>query len=241
MAKTRVYIDGFNLYHGIIRDNRLHWLDLEAFARRLNRTQDVDRVLYFTAMVSSFPGDPYKAQRQDAYHRALQIACPKLEIVKGTFSRQKKAYPIAGCPNAPTCVVRVAVRTEKGSDVNLASRLLHDAHIGTFDRAIVVSGDSDLAETIRLVTQEVKKTVWVRNPRDVASAELTAVASDYDRIRPKVLIDTQLPNEVTDGIRTYRKPPKWSQPVKALTKQIITTTSCQQAGCTNTFKTFRFE
>ncbi len=139
MAITRVYIDGFNLYHALIRPNRLHWLDLTTFAQRLNRGQPVDKVIYCTAMVSGTPIDPAKAQRQDAYHRALAIACPNVEIVKGQFTTHKKLQAVATCPSFPTCGIRVAVRNEKGSDVNLRPRLLHDAHLGAYDRAIVVS------------------------------------------------------------------------------------------------------
>ena len=32
--KTIVYIDGFNLYYGLLRGTRNMWLDLERFAQR---------------------------------------------------------------------------------------------------------------------------------------------------------------------------------------------------------------
>jgi hypothetical protein len=237
---TRVYIDGFNLYHGIIRPNRLHWLNLEAFANLLNRGQPVERVLYFTAMVSATPNDQDKAHRQEAYHRALGIACPKVEIIKGQFTTHRKLQRVASCNTSPTCAITVIVRNEKGSDVNLASRLLHDAHMNRFDRAIVVSGDSDLTEPIRLITTDVAKPVWVRNPRDLPSQELEDVATDYARIRPAVLQGAQLPDPVTNGIKTYQKPTKWAAaPTKPL-KQDILNTPCTLVGCTRSIKTWRY-
>jgi hypothetical protein len=133
--------------------------------------------------------------------------------------------------------VQVVIRNEKGSDVNLASKLLHDAHMDRYERAIVVSGDSDLTEPIRLVTQEIGKTVWVRNPRDVHSEELTAVASHYDRIRPAVLIASQFPDSVSDGSKTYTKPAKWSLPPGARSKTEIAAFACPVTGCGNTIKT----
>jgi uncharacterized LabA/DUF88 family protein len=241
MVTTRVYIDGFNLYHGIIRPNRLHWLDLGAFAWRLNRGDPIERVIYCTAMVSSTPNDPQKAQRQDVYHRALAVACTDVEVLLGMFTKHTKWQPLTNCANSPSCAVKIAVRNEKGSDVNLATRLLHDAHMGRYDRAIVVSGDSDLVEPIRLVTREVGKIVWVRNPRDVASSELEAVASDYARIRPAVLQHTQLPDPVTNGVLTYRKPTKWSQPPRARTKTQILAVACPQSHCTKTIETCRWQ
>lgn len=125
--------------------------------------------------------------------------------------------------------------------MNLAARLLHDAHMDRYDRAIVVSGDSDLVEPIRLVTQDVGKVVWVRNPRDVPSAELEAFASDYARIRPAVLIATQLPDPVTDGTKKYSKPPRWSAPLPAAARKEILSVPCPQAGCNKVVVTCRFE
>lgn len=241
MSVTRVYVDGFNLYHGLIRPSRSHWLDLSAFARRLNRGNPVDRIIYCTALVSGSPGDPHKPDRQDGYLRALGIACPNVEIVLGNFSTHDKLYPLAGCKNDPTCGVRVSARTEKGSDVNLAARFLHDAHLARFDRAIVVSGDSDLVEPIRLVTAELGKTVWVRNPRDKASAELDAVATHYDRIRPAVALACQLPDPVADGHKSYAKPLRWATPATITTKQIINQWTCVQSDCAKCIRTFRYE
>jgi len=210
------------------------------FAQKLNLMQPVDRIIYCTAMVSSTPADPQKAQRQETYHRAIGIACPTVEIVKGQFTRHKTLHPIAGCTDSPTCGIRVVVKNEKGSDVNLASRLLHDAHMGRFDRAIVVSGDSDLTEPIRLIVSEVGKAVWVRNPRNVGSAELEKFASDYARIRPGVLQRCQLPDPVADGAKRYSKPAKWSTIAPARIKTNVLTTACPQAGCGKAINTFRY-
>jgi hypothetical protein len=48
---------------------------------------------------------------------------------------------------------------EKGSDVSLASHLIHDAWAGRFKAGAVLSNDTDLVEPIRIVTQELKKPV----------------------------------------------------------------------------------
>jgi len=46
-------------------------------------------------------------------------------------------------------MVGVSHREEKGSDVNLASRLLIDALTGKMDAAVVISNDSDVALPVR--------------------------------------------------------------------------------------------
>ena len=53
---------------------------------------------------------------------------------------------------------------EKGSDVNLAVSLVHDAHLGRFDRAAVISNDSDLEEALRVVKDECGKEVYLLSP-----------------------------------------------------------------------------
>jgi len=238
---TRVYIDGFNLYYGLIRKYRLHWLDLEKFSERLNLGQPVDRIIYCTAMVSSTKDDPDKANRQYVYLQAVRAACPTVEVVLGAFTKHIKLQPVAGCNNAPTCAMSVWVRNEKGSDVNLATRLVHDAHLDRFDKAIVVSGDTDLVEPIRIVVTEVGKVVWVRNPYWRESKELRAVASDYREIRPAVPRNSQFPDPVIDGTKSIQKPHVWSGPRPKLSKCEITVGKCQQSGCSNPITTLRYQ
>ena len=46
---------------------------------------------------------------------------------------------------------------EKGSDVNLAIHVLNDAWKDEYDCAVIVSNDSDLAESLRLIKEQNKK------------------------------------------------------------------------------------
>jgi hypothetical protein len=50
---------------------------------------------------------------------------------------------------------------EKGTDVNIATNLVNDAHNGLFERAVVISNDSDLVMPINVVVQEIKLRVTV--------------------------------------------------------------------------------
>lgn len=52
---------------------------------------------------------------------------------------------------------------EKGSDVNLATYLLADAFRGDCQTAVVVTNDSDLAEPIRVISQELSIPVGLIN------------------------------------------------------------------------------
>ena len=59
--RTRVYVDGFNLYYGALKDTPFKWLNLVELTRRLlPASHAVDKLNYFTARVSgvSDPGAP---------------------------------------------------------------------------------------------------------------------------------------------------------------------------------------
>jgi hypothetical protein len=60
--------------------------------------------------------------------------------------------------------VEVYRSEEKGTDVNLAAHLIHDAHLGRFEAALVVSNDSDLKESVRIVKHEIGKIVGIFTP-----------------------------------------------------------------------------
>ena len=57
---------------------------------------------------------------------------------------------------SPPQKVWVDKTEEKGSDVNLASHLLRDAYNRRFEVAEIITNDSDLAEPVRIVSQEIK-------------------------------------------------------------------------------------
>jgi len=139
--RTHVYVDGFNFYYGCVKGTPFKWLNFSELFRRLLPPNDVRVIKYFTARVEARPGDPDQATRQDAYFRALQTL-PTVEIVLGQFL----THPVT-LPRADGMGYETVLRTEeKGSDVNLAAHLLHDAHRGLIDCAVIVSNDSDLAE-----------------------------------------------------------------------------------------------
>ncbi len=158
MRATIVYIDAFNLYYGAVKGTPYKWLDLNRLCALLLPAHRIDRIKYFTALVNARPGDPDQPQRQKTYLRALETL-PNLEIHYGHFLthivKMPLARPVLGLPE----YVEVVKAEEKGSDVNLATHLLHDAHRHRFEAAVVISGDSDLLEPVRIVIQELGKPV----------------------------------------------------------------------------------
>lgn len=89
--------------------------------------------------------------------------------------------PLVPVPGRPQQYARVLKTEEKGSDVNLATHLLHDGHMGRFEVAVIVSNDSDLLEPIKIVRGQLGRKVGVLNPHKGASR---ALLPHIDFIKP---------------------------------------------------------
>ncbi len=112
-------------------------------------------------------------------------------------------------PGQPQKYPRVIKTEEKGSDVNLATHLLHDAHKGRFEIAVVISNDSDLLEPIKIVRQELHKKVGILNPHPNPSRALLPHIDFIKQIRPGVLNAAQFSPTLTDARGRFTKPASW--------------------------------
>jgi uncharacterized LabA/DUF88 family protein len=169
--RTNVYIDGFNLYYGALRKTPYRWVNLRTLCQLLLPKNSIAEIKYFTARVTARPNDPDQAVRQQLYFRALETL-PGLSIHYGHFLTHEVMMPLVSVPGRPQQYARVIKTEEKGSDVNLATHLLHDAHMGRFDVAVIVSNDSDLLEPIKIVRGQLGRKVGILNPHKRASRAL---------------------------------------------------------------------
>lgn len=213
--QTVAYVDGFNFYFACYQGeaNLVHacakWLDFAALCRAILPADDVTCVHYYTARVPASAGDDSKPTRQDMYLRALAATGGVVAHI-GKFRESKRdgvlVQPIPGVPRRQ----KVYVRQEKGSDVALASHLIANAFRHTFEQALVVSNDSDLAEPIRIVAQEIHLPVIVVSPDKTMSRQLGVVATRMTILDKRMLSNHQLPNPVVDesGHRIW-KPSEW--------------------------------
>jgi hypothetical protein len=94
VARTLVYIDGFNLYYRALRGTPHKWLDIEAMSRAvLPSTCMIERINYSTAHISGRV-DAGAPRRQHAYLRAI-ATLPR--VVKSAML-SGQAGPHAGRP-----------------------------------------------------------------------------------------------------------------------------------------------
>jgi hypothetical protein len=204
--KINIYVDGFNLYYGAIKNTPFKWLDLLKMSQLLFPNDTINKIKYFSARVSARPSDPDQPIRQSTYWRALQTI-PNLSIVEGSFLVKPVMMPLAN--TSPQAYARVIKTEEKGSDVNLAVHLLNDGYKNDYELAVMITNDSDLLEPMRIVKQELNLPVGLVNPQKHPSFHLKQHATFIKQIRTGVLSASQFPASLTDAKGTFHKPASW--------------------------------
>ncbi|MGH2459342.1 MAG: NYN domain-containing protein, partial [Chloroflexota bacterium] len=215
-------------YYGCLKFYTWKWLDLAAFCRLRLPNSQISKIKYFTARIQPRT-DPRQATRQQAYLRAI-ATLPEVEIYFGHFLASPKTLPLAksvpGHPGfvcGPVKYAEVMNTEEKGSDVNLATHLVMDGFQNSYDMAIVISNDSDLAYPISVVRRTLKRQIGVITPLltpdtrpvpanfrpRVASRELSRAASFFWTVDPAHLAEAQFPTTLRDVTGIIRKPAEW--------------------------------
>jgi uncharacterized LabA/DUF88 family protein len=208
-SRTFVYVDGFNLYYGAVKGTPFRWLNIRRLCELLLPNHSIAAIKYFTARVSARKDDPDKPTRQQFYLRALRTL-PELEIVYGSFLSHDVMMPLANPASGAPRFARVTRTEEKGSDVNIATHLMHDAYQQKFQAAVLITNDSDLLEPIRIVRRELNLEVGILNPhRQTPSRVLIQHSSFVKQIRSGVLRASQFPEVLSDSKGTFRKPQAW--------------------------------
>ena len=208
--KTYVYVDGFNLYYGALKDSPYRWLNIEELCKLLLPDNDVQKIKYFTARVKDRDSNPGQAARQEVYLRALRTL-PTIEITYGRFSSHwVSMYSRESTPKRPK-YAEVLKTEEKGSDVNIATDMMDDGCQGLYDIAVLVTNDSDLERPVHKIHERYNATVGIINPNleRHASKALARPASFVKPLRKWHLEKCQFPNVIRIGEKRISKPHAW--------------------------------
>lgn len=81
--KCIVYIDGLNLYYGILKHTKLKWLNLEKYFTLLRQDDKILEIKYFTAEIKGS-----HKPNQEAYFLAL-ATLSRVKIILGKFKSKK--------------------------------------------------------------------------------------------------------------------------------------------------------
>ena len=231
--KIKVYVDGYNLYYGLLKKSPYKWLDPIALAKlccQISAPQHILKLLngqcetkYFTAKVlnnSAF--DRTAGRDQDAYHSALTATYPpeNLDIVFGYHTvtpvvRREFDYWVPNRPHLGCEKTKIWHIEEKQTDVNIAIHSLRDAYTDTSEQLhIFVSNDSDLAPLIDMLSELQHIRTGIISPiRGQATKPSGSLVKNADwstgAIKPELLKKAQLPYIVNKGKTTIRKPIEW--------------------------------
>ena len=144
------------------------------------------------------------------YLRAL-TTLPGLEVHYGRFRAGVKRRPLAEpAPGLPGSML-FRDSEEKGSDVNLATRLLVDGFNGEYEQAVVISNDADFAGAMGYVKDGLGLRVTLVNPdpNNSSPRDLSTAATYVKRLWKSHLRRSQFPDTLTDAVGVIAKPAGW--------------------------------
>lgn len=200
--RTVFFADGFNIYHALEHNKDYHkfkWLNLKHFAGCfVPQKDDIEEVLYFTAYT---PWDPEKRDRHKLYVQA--ISSVGVTTIEGQFKLKDK--------KCRKCKKWYKTYEEKQTDVNIASYLFHYAINDNYDKAIIISGDSDLIPAIELVkTNFPEKQIGLIIPITRRAEHLKQSVDFHMKMKEKHLKASLLPDKMIlpDG-KVIGRPPEW--------------------------------
>jgi hypothetical protein len=234
---ANVYIDGFNLYRRALEGRpEYKWLNIVKLAEYLLPDHDIGNVRYFTALLrQGLFEDVQTPVRQQMYLRALATE-PRVDIKYGRFRNDKRDMPVH--PQmimlSTMTFVKTAVRKreEKGSDVNLASRMVADAFRNQADIYVLLSNDSDQVGPMKMMKQELGFSTGLIFPTTSAKSckELVHTGPDLMvNISDEALAASQFPSTLKDQVGQFHRPKAW----KVRTKQPLKSEGPAEAGPSN--------
>lgn len=200
--RTLVFVDGFNVYHAIKtpRLGKYRWLNYWKLAEEFLQPKDqLVGVLYFTAIP---PWDIHKRNRHKRLISANQFY--GVQVISGKFR-----YTTKRCRK---CRQEYHTYEEKRTDVNIAVHLLKNAQEDNYDKAVLVSGDSDIIPAIEAVKQTFpEKEISLVIPIGGKARELTNFVGSSMQMKEIHLRTSQLPGTVTlqNGVALQR-PIQWT-------------------------------
>ncbi len=211
MKKVAFLIDGFNVYHSILRIKKdtgysTKWLDLQSLCKSylplFGKEAVLENIYYFSAIPYHLKDSkPHKIHRHEQYIRCLKTT--GIQVILGRF-KNKDVY----CHRCKSMILK---HEEKETDVSIAIKLLELFFIDACDIAVIMSGDTDLSpaaqKSIELFPD---RKICFSFPFARKNNELLKLAPGSFSINKKQYIKHQLPNPfiLEDGTKIY-KPTSW--------------------------------
>ena len=142
------------------------------------RNRELVRIYYYNT-----PSPSSNSEEQKAHQTFLD----SLGWIDNLQRRMGRILPKTYTAECPTCHEKVEHKThiQKGVDTRIAVDMVTFAHTDSYDVAILISGDSDLAEAVDHIREHTKKKVenactskgWAKKLRESADVKITLDAN----------------------------------------------------------------
>ena len=148
--KVCIFIDGQNFYRSLLRYDETLRVDYDKLATWI--TQAVG------GTATHFGGAYYYVGVSSDAPPQVEGFLKGLELRQGYYVRREPRKRRIG--KCPACSVEYEYSTEKRVDSRMVAELIHFAANGTYDAAVLVSGDDDFVPAVEAVNA-LGKQVWV--------------------------------------------------------------------------------
>jgi uncharacterized LabA/DUF88 family protein len=194
--RSIIYVDGFNLYYGAVKDTPWKWLNIEKYFSLLRQDDDIQVIKYFMAEIQGS-----HKPNQETYLKALGTL-NKVQIIFGLFKFKPVKCLVTQCNYNGSRIFNVP--EEKRTDVNIAVHMMIDAIENKCDRFVIVSGDSDLVpavKTVKSLDLNKKIIVYVQANNEIrgAAKELRRASDRHKTLPNALLAKAQFPDIISDG------------------------------------------
>lgn len=207
-SKVVFFIDGFNLYHALnhfaggsdhFRYHKYKWNSLRKLANcYVTKKDSIEEILYFTTIAK---WDAGKMARHKLYIRAQENEGVK--VVYGKFKRKEKKCTV--------CQKYFWTREEKQTDVNIAVFLFQLAIEDRYEKAIIISGDTDLIPAVNGIHSSFPgKEIGVVVPIGRSSEAFKQQTDFHHKMKETHLASSRFDDTITlRDSTTLTCPPNW--------------------------------
>jgi uncharacterized LabA/DUF88 family protein len=201
--KVIVFIDCFNLHHAINAYPKYHkykWLDLSKLANLyITKNESIVDILYFTALAT---WNQNKVKKHKLFIKANELN--GVHVIFGEFKKRDKF-----------CNLRkrkYQTFEDKQTDVNIVIQLFKLSIEKKYDKAIIISGDSDLIPSINAVRKTFpNKQIGVVIPIARRAEELKHTCDFYMKMKEKQLASAIFQQKIKINDNEFLVcPPEWS-------------------------------
>lgn len=152
--RVMVFIDGANLYNGIRQGLKVDKnAKVDVLAHKLVANRELIRIYYYNSPIPP-SNEPIKQRENQAFW-------DKLGWIDNLVPRKGRILPKEYTRECPHCHKSIQFKThvQKGVDTRIVVDMVTLAVSDAFDVAILISGDSDLAEAVDYIREHTRKKV----------------------------------------------------------------------------------